>query len=179
MGGKIAAGEYTNTHKHEESDVSINWTIAGDTIYFGVESKTNGWTGLSFNPSGDKRAGAHMIMWCLEANKLSIHDMYVTHRAGAPTPVERGGGKSGILASADTQVVEFSYKLAANNAKSDVTLLQGKEGAILLAQGDSPSLAKQHRRNSRWLFKVNLRQPRMALCAQPTAGLAPLILGRR
>ena len=123
--GKIAAGEHTNTYKHEESDISINWTIAGDTIYFGVESKTNGWTGLNFNPSGDKRAGAHMIMWCFEANKLSIHDMYMTHPAGAPTPVEQGGGKSGILASADTQVVEFSCKLAANNAKTDVTLLQG------------------------------------------------------
>lgn len=158
--GKIGTGEYANSFKQPDSGIVINWTIAGDTIYFGIESKSSGWTGIGFNPSGNKKSGAHMVMWSFENNKLSIRDMYMTRPTGAPTPVEQGGGKSSILASAGTvngenQVVEFSRKLAANNPKTDVTLVQGKENTILLATGNDTD--RQHARNSRWIFQLNLK----------------------
>jgi DOMON domain len=159
--GKIESKEYANLFKHAASGVNINYTIVGDTIYFGLESPATGWTGLGFNPTGDKKNGADMYMFMFDAGKLSASDMVMLKATGAPKPDIGEGGKDNILASAGSSsdkgmVVEFSRKLDTKD-KTDQPIMVGKVNKVLLAIGEDPSLTKAHKRAARWELEISFK----------------------
>ena len=159
--GKIVAKEYANTFKHTESGVTLNWQIVGDTISFGLESPSTGWTGMGFNPTGDKKDGADMYMFLFENNKLVARDDIMTKATGAPKLDTDEGGKNDILASSGTlndkgMVLEFSRKLNTGD-KTDQPILAGKSNKVLIAMGESPSFTKAHKRGERWELEIVLK----------------------
>jgi hypothetical protein len=159
--GKIEAKEYANSFKHAPSGINLNYTIIGDTIYFGLESSSTGWTGIGFNPSGDKKEGADMYMFLFENNKLQASDMVMTKTTGAPKPDTGEGGKDSILSSAGTSsdkgmVIEFNRKLDTKD-KTDQPILVGKVNKVLLAIGEDPSLTKAHKRGARWEVEITFK----------------------
>jgi hypothetical protein len=159
--GKIFTKEYANTFKHPESGVTLNWQIVGDTISFGLESPSTGWTGMGFNPTGDKKEGADMYMFLFENGKLVAHDEVMTKATGAPKLDTDEGGKNDILAAAGTlndkgMVVEVSRKLNTGD-KTDQPILAGKSNKILIAMGESPSFTKAHKRGERWELEIVLK----------------------
>jgi hypothetical protein len=159
--GKISSKEYANSFKHAESGVTLNWQIVGDTITFGLESPGTGWTGLGFNPTGDKKDGADMYMFLFENNKLVAHDEVMTKATGAPKLDTDEGGKNDILAAAGTMndkgmVLEFSRKLNTGD-KTDQPILVGKSNKVLIAMGESPSFTKAHKRGERWELEIVLK----------------------
>ncbi len=159
--GKIAPKEYAHVFKHADSGVNINWQIVGDTITFGLESPSMGWTGLGFNPTGDKKTGADMYMFLFDAGKLMANDMVMLKATGAPKPDTDEGGKDNILSSAGSSsdkgmVIEFSRKLDTKD-KTDQPILVGKVNKVLLAIGEDPSLTKAHKRGARWELEITFK----------------------
>jgi hypothetical protein len=159
--GKIDAKEYANLFKHAPSGINVNYTIVGDTIYFGLESAPNGWIGLGFNPTGDKKEGADMYMFLFDAGKLMASDMVMLKATGAPKPDTGEGGKDNILSSAGSSsdkgmVVEFNRKLDTKD-KTDQPIMMGKVNKVLLAIGEDPSLTKSHKRGARWEAEITFK----------------------
>jgi hypothetical protein len=158
INGKIVAGEYANTFKHAESGIVLNWSIVGNTIYFGIESSSKGWTGIGFNPIGDRKEGADMYQWFMENGKLSIRDAVMTKNKGFPRTDTDEGGKNDILASAGSEtpngtVAEFSRKLDTGD-KTDQPILVGKVTKLLLAVGDTANFTKNHSPSTRWQLEL-------------------------
>lgn len=159
--GKIDTKEYANTYKHAQSGINLSWQVVGDTIYMAFTSPSKGWTGLGFNPSGDKKDGGDMYMFMFDASKLMALDMFMTKATGAPKLDTDEGGKNDILASAGTSsstgmVVEFSRKLDTKD-KTDEAILLGKTNKLLLAVGETPSATKSHKRGDRWEVDVTFK----------------------
>jgi DOMON domain len=159
--GKIDAKEYATTFKHAASGINVNYTIVGDTIYFGLESPSTGWTGIGFNPTGDKKEGADMYMFMFDGGKLMANDMVMTKTTGAPKPDTTEGGKDNILTSAGSSsdkgmVVEFNRKLDTKD-KTDQPIMVGKVNKVLLAIGEDPSLTKAHKRGARWETEITFK----------------------
>jgi hypothetical protein len=159
--GKIDAKEYANLYKHAASGINVNYTIVGDTIYFGLESPSKGWTGMGFNPTGDKKDGADMYMFLFEAGKFMANDMVMTKSTGAPKPDAGEGGKDNILSSAGSSsdkgmVIEWSRKLDTKD-KTDQPIVVGKVNKVLLAIGEDPSLTKAHKRGTRWETEITFK----------------------
>ena len=159
--GVIAAKEYANSYKHNASGMTINWQVAGDTIYFGLDSNATGWVGIGFNPTGDKKDGADMYMFLFEGDKLVARDEVMTKATGAPKQDTEEGGKNDILASAGKasdkgMVIEFSRKLNTGD-KNDQPIVLGKPTKVLLAEGDEASFTKAHKRGERWEFEVTFK----------------------
>lgn len=159
--GKIDAKEYANVFKHAASGINVNYTILGDTIYIGLESPSKGWTGIGFNPSGDKKDGADMYMFLFEAGKLMASDMVMLKATGAPKLDTAEGGKDSLLSSAGSSsdkgvVVEFNRKLDTKD-KTDQPILVGKVNKVLLAVGEDPSLTKAHKRGARWEVEITFK----------------------
>ena len=159
--GKIDAKEYATTVKHAPSGINVNYTIVGDTIYIGLESPSMGWTGMGFNPTGDKKEGADMYMFLFDTGKLSANDMVMLKTTGAPKLDIDNGGKNSILSSAGTSsdkgmVVEFSRKLDTKD-KTDQPIMVGKVNKVLLAIGEDPSLTKAHKKGRRWETEITFK----------------------
>jgi hypothetical protein len=159
--GKIDSGEYANKFTGKDVKVTVNYTIDGDTIYFGVESETEGWTGLGWNPTGSKKDGADMLMWFFKGGKLTFADMKMERATGAPEMDDEAGGKESITdakgtATGKKQVVEFSRKLDTGDAKADVAIKKGAN-VFLLAIGDDASFTNRHSRSDREEVKATLK----------------------
>jgi DOMON domain len=159
--GKIDAKEYASVFKHAASGINVNYTIVGDTIYFGLESPSTGWTGMGFNPTGDKKDGADMYMFLFDAGKLMANDMVMLKSTGAPKPDAGEGGKDNILSSAGSSsdkgmIVEWSRKLDTKD-KTDQPIMMGKVNKVLLAIGEDPSLTKAHKRGGRWEVEITFK----------------------
>lgn len=159
--GTIGAKEYANTMKDAKSGITVNWQIMGDTIYFGLTSSAKIWTGIGFNPTGDKKDGADMYMFMFNGGKFSAADMVMTKPKGEPKMDTKEGGKDNILASAGTlsgnsMVVEFSRKLNTGD-KTDQVLNAGKSNKVLLAVSDNPNTTKAHKKTDRWELNLVLK----------------------
>ena len=159
--GTIGAKEYANTYAHKDSGITLNWTIVGDTIYFGIESPATGWTGIGFNPTGSKKEGGDMYMFLFEGGKLVARDETMERATGAPKQDTEVGGKNDILAAAGTatakgMVIEWSRKLDTKD-KADEPILAGKSNKVLLAYADDASFTKAHKRGDRWEIEIVLK----------------------
>ena len=159
--GKIDAKEYDNSFKGKNVPVTVNYTIDGDTIYFGLECETTGWCGIGWNPTGSKKSGADMIMAFIDKGKVQFADLLQGRATGAPDLDTDEGGKDNILTKAAAQngktlVVEFSRKLDTGDKKTDVVIKKG-ENVFLLAIGDKPDFGDRHSRSQREEIKVTLK----------------------
>ncbi|AFV76182.1 hypothetical protein Thermus77359_03020 [Thermus oshimai] len=153
--GKIAAGEYAKSYKHEKSGITLYWSIVGDTLYLALEGESKGWIGVGFlSEKTNKKQGADQYLFYLEGGKLVALDMYQTKRTGAPVPDDKEGGKNSILASAATYEggrwsVEWSRKLKTGEP-TDVDLAAGRKLILLLAHAEKMDPKEEHKKTERW-----------------------------
>ena len=156
--GKVAAGEYAKTFKHEKSGITISWSIVGDTIYLALQGESTGWIGIGFlNEKDDKKMGADQYIFTMEAGKMAAFDMVQVKRTGAPKADDDEGGKNSILQSAGSYAgkawtVEFSRKLKTGDS-SDVDIAAGKKLNVLIAHGPEMSLKEEHKKSERWYLE--------------------------
>ncbi|GHF89330.1 DOMON domain-containing protein [Deinococcus ficus] len=159
--GVIGAGEYSSTFREPEKGMSVSWRVVGDTIYFGVSARTDGWIGIGLDPSGEKKTGADMYMFVMEDGKLNAMDMVQVKKTGAPKLDTEEGGKDNIAAKAgkitgDTFTVEFSRKLNTGD-KQDAVLTAGKGAKLLMAVGPGEKTNKAHAKSMRWEKEIVIK----------------------
>lgn len=156
--GKVAAGEYAKTFKHEKSGVTISWSIVGDTIYIALQEDNEGWIGIGLLASKeDKKLGADQYLFTMDGGKLVAMDMTQVKRTGRPAMDTDEGGKDSILqaaggASGKAWTVEFSRKLKTGDS-NDMDIAAGKKFILLIAEGPEMSFKEEHKKSSRWLIE--------------------------
>lgn len=159
--GTIGAKEYANSMKIKDSGITLYWQVNGDTISFGLTTPAKIWSGIGFNPTGDKKDGADMYMFIMDNGKLVAQDMTMTKPKGEPKLDTKEGCKSDILASAATQnasgmTIEFSRKLNTGD-KCDSVLAAGKSAKVLFAVSDNPNVTKAHKKSDHWDMDIVLK----------------------
>lgn len=153
--GKIGAGEYAKSFKHDASGAALYWSITGDTIQIGIRAQAEGWVGVGFLPEKTKsKQGADQYIFTVEGGKPVAFDLYQSSAAGPPVLDEENGGKKSILQSAvvregNTWVVEFTRKLKTGE-KTDMDLVPGKKFFLLLALGTGEAWRSPHKGTARW-----------------------------
>ncbi|KGQ22245.1 DOMON domain protein [Thermus filiformis] len=156
--GKIGAGEYQKTFKHEKSGFVLYWSVVGDTLYLGLQAESKGWVGIGFlAEKTDKKKGADEYLFYMQDGKLVALDLYQTKRTGRPVPDEEEGGKNSILSAAATYegnrwTVEFSRKLKTGEP-TDVEIVPGKKILVLLAYAGKMDPKEEHKKTERWYLE--------------------------
>ncbi len=153
--GKVAAGEYAKSLKHEKSGLTLSWSIVGDTIYIALQEENEGWIGLGMlAEKEDKKKGADSYLFTMDAGKLVAMDMTQIKRTGRPALDTEEGGKDSILqvaggASGKTWTVEFSRKLKTGDT-TDMDITAGKKFFLMIAEGPEMSFKEEHKKTQRW-----------------------------
>lgn len=156
--GKVAAGEYAKTQKHEKSGFTLSWSIVGDTLYMALQGESDGWIGLGLlAEEDDKKKGADQYIFLMDGGKFSALDMVQTKRTGAPKLDTDEGGKNSLLSSAGTYAgkswtVEFSRKLKTGDS-TDVDVVAGKKIILLLADSEEMNIKEEHKKSERWAIE--------------------------
>lgn len=156
--GKVAAGEYAKTLKHEKSGVTLSWSIVGDTIYIAMQVESPGWIGVSMlAEKDDKKMGADSYVFTMDGGKFSAMDMIQIKRTGKPAEDTTEGGKNSILQSAGTYVgkawtIEFSRKLKTGE-DTDMEIGAGKKFFLMFAEGPEMAIKEEHKKSERWYIE--------------------------
>jgi hypothetical protein len=156
--GKVNAGEYAKTLKHEKSGVTLSWSIVGDTIYIALQGDSGGWIGLGMlAEKDDKKKGADSYIFTMDGGKMVALDMTQIKRTGAPQPDDEEGGKNSILQAAGgvsgkTWTVEFSRKLKTGEP-TDMEITAGKKFFLMIAKGPEMSIKEEHKKSERWYIE--------------------------
>jgi hypothetical protein len=161
MDGKIGKLEYRNSYSNNAINMTLYWTIDGDTIYVALEAPARGW--VAWGVSTD--AGVDIIIGFVKDGKLTISDAF-----GKPHQVHKAdtelGGKNDILASAASEsevdtaagkkiftTIEFSRKLNTND-KTDNAVIEGALKSFM-AHSDADDLTTYHGKDRREDAQIN------------------------
>lgn len=153
--GKVTAGEYAKTLKHDKSSTTLSWSIVGDTIYIAIQTESEGWTGIGFMAEkDDKKLGADSYIFTMDGGKFTAFDTVQVKRTGRPADDTAEGGKFSILQSAGTYAgkvwtVEFSRKLRTGDS-TDMDISAGKKFILSIAHGPEMALKEEHKKSERW-----------------------------
>jgi hypothetical protein len=156
--GKVNAGEYAKTLKHDKSGMTLSWSIVGDTLYMALQVESPGWIGVAMMAEkDDKKMGADSYVFTMDGGKFTAMDMIQVKRTGKPAEDADEGGKNSILQSAGTYVgkvwtVEFSRKLKTGEA-TDMDISAGKKFFLMIAEGPEMSLKEEHKKSERWYIE--------------------------
>ncbi|MFC2095001.1 DOMON domain-containing protein [Candidatus Bipolaricaulota bacterium] len=139
--GKISAGEYRNLYYSNPIQMSLYWTIIGDTIYIGLRAPAEGWLAINLmammggDIHGDTIIG--FVNPGLFNDTLSLADQVAPEDGHFPhmDDTERGG-EDNILDKDGTQndgvtVIEFSRKLNTGDA-NDIALMDDGMGTMIM-----------------------------------------------
>ncbi len=161
LDGKIGKFEYRNFYHNNAINMTLYWTIDGDTIYIGLEAPAKGWVAWGINTD----AGADMVLAFVKDGKLNISDVFGKPHQAHKADTEQGG-KSDLLASAGTEsevetaigkvtltVVEFSRKLNTGD-KADNAVVEGGLRTFL-AYSDADDFVTYHGRDKREDAQIN------------------------
>lgn len=156
--GRVAAGEYAKTLKHDRSGMTISWSIVGDTIYIALQVDSPGWIGIAMmTEKDDKKKGADSYIFTMEGGKFTAMDMIQVKRTGKPADDTEEGGKNSILQSAGTYAgktwtVEFSRKLKTGEA-ADMDITAGQKFIFSIAKGPEMAIKEEHKKSERWYIE--------------------------
>jgi hypothetical protein len=159
--GKIAKLEYRYLYYNNAVNMSMHWTVSGDTLYVGLEAPGKGWAAWGITTD----TGTDIMIGFVKDGKLSLVDNFGKPHQSHKADTEQGG-KSDILASAGSEsevdtaagkatftVIEFSRKL--NTAdKSDVAVTEGALKTFL-AYSDADDFTSYHGRERRDDAQIN------------------------
>ena len=147
--GVVQTGEYDHSTVLSEGIYTLSWTIAGDTVWFGIQATTTGWVALGLDPQIGMN-GADMLFGWVSGGKTTVLDQYSTGMFG-PHPDDTSlGGTMDILSSAGseqagTTTIELSRKLVTGDAHDKPVPTSGTLKliwAIGNTDGISPHAAK-------------------------------------
>ncbi|MCX7782991.1 MAG: DOMON domain-containing protein [Meiothermus sp.] len=156
--GRVAAGEYAKTLKHDKSGMTISWSIVGDTIYIALQVDSPGWIGIAMlAEKDDKKKGADSYLFTMDGGKFTAMDMIQVKRTGKPADDTEEGGKNSILQSAGTYAgktwtVEFSRKLKTGEA-TDMDIAAGQKFILMIAEGPEMAIKEEHKKSDRWYIE--------------------------
>lgn len=112
--GVAKAGEYDHSTSLGDGLYTLSWTVAGDTVWFGIQATTTGWVALGIDPQ-IAMSEADMVFGWVSGGKATILDQYATGMFG-PHPDDTSlGGTTDILSSGGSEqagmtTIEFSRK---------------------------------------------------------------------
>lgn len=147
--GVVKTGEYDHNSVFGDGIYTLSWTIAGDTIWFGIQATTTGWVALGIDPQIGMN-GADMVFGWVSAGKATVLDQYSTGTFG-PHPDDTSlGGTMDILSSAGSEqagatTIEFSRKRVTSDTHDKAVPTSGALKIIWAtgsADGVSPHVAK-------------------------------------
>ncbi|WP_299429077.1 DOMON domain-containing protein [uncultured Meiothermus sp.] len=153
--GRISAGEYAQTRKHERSGLTISWSIVGDTIFIALQIESPGWMGIAMLAEReDRKRGADTYIFTMDGGRFTALDMIQVRRTDDPELDTAEGGRNSILQSAGTHAgqtwtVEFSRKLKTGDA-TDMEIVPGQRFILMIAIASKMDIKEEHRRGERW-----------------------------
>lgn len=153
--GKIAAGEYPKTFKHEASGIQLAWRVTGDTLQLAIQASGEGWVGIGFLAAKAKgKQGADQYVFSTEGGKPLALDLYQSAMIGRPVLDDEAGGKNSLLQSAVVRkgkswTVEFTRRLKTGE-KTDMDVVPGGKFTLLLALGGGEDWNQAHKNTQRW-----------------------------
>jgi len=156
--GRVAAGEYAKTFKHDKSGMTISWSIVGDTLYMALQVDSPGWVGIAMMAEkDDKKKGADTYIFTMDGGKFTALDMIQVKRTGKPADDTEEGGKNSILQAAGTYAgktwtVEFSRKLKTGDS-NDMDITAGQKFIFMIAVGPEMSIKEEHKKSERWYIE--------------------------
>lgn len=139
--GRISAGEYRNLYYSNLVQMSLYWSIAGDTLYIGLKAPGAGWVAINFMAmEGGSIHGDTIIGYVdpgLFSDKLYLSDQVAPEDGHFPHMDDTGvGGEYNILDKAGTEnngvtVIEFSRKLNTGDV-NDIALMDDGMGTMVM-----------------------------------------------
>ena len=141
--GKISGGEYRNLYYSNPINMSLYWSIVGDTLYIGLRAPATGWLAINFMAMmGGAIHGDTIIGYVapgLFSDKLQLADQVAPEDGHFPhmNDTERGGADN-ILEKDGTQndgvtIIEFSRKLNTGDANDTPIMDDGMGTMIMMA----------------------------------------------
>jgi hypothetical protein len=146
--GAIGQDEYAGQLSLDGGDYVLHWAVSGDTAYFGIRARTQGWVCLGIEPT-QAMAQADMVFgWVDSGGKAGALDCYSTGLFGPHPPDEELGGQQHILSFAGNEqgsvtTYEFSRPLDSGDAY-DKPLSPDGEIKIIWAYSDSDNYLDFH-----------------------------------
>jgi hypothetical protein len=153
--GRVAAGEYAQTLRHERSGMTISWSIVGDTIFIALQVASRGWMGIGLLAEReDRKKNTDKYIFTMDGGRFTALDMFQVKRTGAPELDTAVGGRNSILQAAGTHdgqnwTVEFSRKLKTGDA-ADMDIIPGQRFIFMIAVSSRMDIREEHRRTERW-----------------------------
>jgi hypothetical protein len=157
--GKIGAGEYAKTFAHPKSKITMTWTIAGDTIFIGLQATAEGWVGVNLlGTKTEKKKGADSYLFTTDGGQGVAMDLFQKTPTKRPVLDEEAGGKNSILEfavsrSGEAFVAEFSRKLNTGEP-TDMQITPGKKFVLSMAVGPEENWKKEHKKSRRWAIEA-------------------------
>jgi hypothetical protein len=151
--GVVAEGEYAGSLSQAGGDFVLYWSVAGDTAYFAIQARTEGWVCLGIEPT-QAMADADMVFGWVDADgKAGVLDCYSTGIFGPHPPDEDLGGRQNILSFAGKEqggvtTFEFSRALQTGDAFDKPLPAKGKVKIIWAASGFDDYMNPHNRRGS-------------------------------
>ena len=114
--GIIEDNEYQSAITLSTDEYQLYWQIHEETIYWGMEAKTNGWVAIGFDPTTRMKDADIVFGWVTSASEVEIRDCYSTGNYGPHPPDIELGGTDDIIAfngteNTETTIIEFSRLL--------------------------------------------------------------------
>ena len=145
--GVISEDEYAKSLSLNNGNYVIHWKFADDTIFWGIETTSQGWVGIGFEPT-IRMKDADIILGGTENGVPYLFDMFSTGPTGPHPPDTDLGGTFDITEynakeQAEGTVVEFSRKTDTGDSY-DKVLTPGAEITIIWGQANSDEPLFKH-----------------------------------
>ena len=139
--GRISSGEYRNLYYSSPIQMSLYWSIVGDTLYIGLRASAEGWLAINFMAMmGGDIHGDTIIGYVdpgLFSDKLQLADQVAPEEGHFPHMDDtQQGGEDNILDKDGTEnggvtIIEFSRKLNTGDA-NDVAIMDDGMGTMIM-----------------------------------------------
>lgn len=142
-GGQEAEAEVSadGVKQYTDKDMTVSWSVEGETAEFTMEAPTTGWVSIGFNPSRAMK-DAQFIIGYVENGTVFVRDDYGTGLFKHDADTNIGGADdlsnvSGEETEGKTRI-SFSFPLVSGD-EYDADLIEGESFKLLLAYGPDGS----------------------------------------
>jgi hypothetical protein len=113
--GRITEGEYASHYQARRIGMELHWTIAGDSIYFGLKAPATGWLAIGWDPTGPIMEGEDIVLGYIRGKELFLQDYFANSSVTHANDVSLGG-RDDVLESSGSEdqqstTVEFRRRL--------------------------------------------------------------------
>ncbi len=129
-------------HSITVEDMTLDWSIEGETLAIKIAAKTNGWVGIGFNPES-RMKGANIVLGYVKDGKVKISDDFGHKKTMHKKDTKLGGENNVTLIKGNEEgkltTLEFTIPLNSSDS-SDGSLDPTGDNTVLLAYGKRDSM---------------------------------------